>query len=581
MNKIALVTCLLFCAVFFTACDKDKEDEIEEEKEIPALKQNIDGARIAWDFSTRVRISPAEGKPPGYYGYARMIELHDGRLACVYEATPGNTEIVFSTDNGSSWSLPQIVFQTQNNTTMAVPNIIELSDQSILVACNPRPREPYTEDRLFGIKVIKSTDGGSSWSAEQTVYEAKSTFEDGCWEPAFVQLPSGEVQLFFANESMYTSSNEQNISMLRSDDFGESWTDEPVIAGFRQGRRDGMPVPLLLPDEGELLVAIEDNKIGEFKPAIYHEKIVDNWNDGTISGTDSRRAYQPLSVAFSDNIYAGAPYLARLETGEVLLSYQANWNRDSRWDLSAMMVEIGDNSGSLFSKRTIPFDIPITKSGLWNSLAVISGNTPVAITSTNAYSASSTEVWMVKGYVIPEYEIKTGTATVDGELNDNSWQGDWPYFIGYKSARNLSASLCVDESFLYVGVEVNNLPAGFEAGSKVTFLLDTERKGYEKPHEGIYSFECGFNGQVIIKQGSYGEWADENVPDEVLCQVKNMDNASQLELAIPLQSLGSNLVNSIGVNFVLSYQAQGSTINESITNSEISGPYTWCPATIK
>lgn len=45
---------------------------------------------------------------------------------------------------------------------------------------------------------------------------------------------------------------------------------------------------------GITLIAVEDNKVGEFKPAIYREKLTDIWADGFISDNDSRRLYQPL-----------------------------------------------------------------------------------------------------------------------------------------------------------------------------------------------------------------------------------------------------------------------------------------------
>ena len=353
-----LILSLISCAIF------EKEQVSQDE---PAQKENLDGIRIAWDFRTMVKIAPASYQPPGYYGYARLIQLNDKRLACVYETSAGNTELVFSHDEGKSWDDPQIVFETKNNIAMAVPEIIELNDNSILVACNPRPRTPYTDDRKFGIKVRKSSDGGKSWHQEKLIYEAQSTFVNGCWEPVFLQLPDGEVQLFFANEGIYTTSNEQNISMFRSFDFGEQWTGEPEITGFREGRRDGMPVPLLLIDKGELLVAVEDNKVGEFKPAVYREKLADNWKDGFISGDDPRRLYHPLQNPLAEEIYAGAPYLVRLESGEVLLSYQSTLNRSRRWNQSSMTVEIGDDAGNLFNRRSVPFKIPLEKSGLWNS----------------------------------------------------------------------------------------------------------------------------------------------------------------------------------------------------------------------
>ena len=212
-----------------------------------------------------------------------------------------------------------------------------------------------------------------------------------------------------------------------------------------------MPVPLLLSDKRELLVSIEDNKAGEFKPSVYHEKISDNWSDGTINADDPRRNYHPLKDPLSLDVYAGGPYLARLHTGEVLLSYQTTWNRNKKWDYSSMAVEIGDDAGTLFSRRSVPFFIPLSKWGLWNSLSVIGENTPVAITSTNAFSANSTEVWMISGRIIPEFEIPAGTANMDGILDDDCWNGAWPYFVGSRSETNLQATLLADSAITLYG----------------------------------------------------------------------------------------------------------------------------------
>ncbi len=572
--------CLLSCAVFVMACNKG--NDITEEREIPAIKQNIEGIRIAWDYGSMVKIAPADGRTIAYCGYSRLIQLHNNRLACVYETSAGNVELVFSDDLGMTWSVPQIIFAKENNINMAVPDIIELRDHSLLIACNPRPLEPYSDDRKFGIKVRKSIDGGENWLDEKLLYEAQSTFNNGCWEPSFAQLPDGEVQLFFSNEGIYTSSDEQNISVLRSNDNGNNWTAEPEIVGFRQGRRDGMPAPLVLEDKGEIIVAIEDNKVGQFKPGIYHEKITENWTNGYVTADDVRRDYHPLEDPFDEAVYAGGPYLARLKTGEVLLSYQSTWNRSDIWDRSCQHIEIGDDSGRQFKNRSVPFKIPLSKWGLWNSVSVIEdGTVPVAITSTNAYSYSSTEVWMIKGHVIPEYEIKTGSPTIDGDLKDECWQTDWPYFVGHESPTNMRAFLCIDDNNLYVAASVDNPTSEFAFNGKVTFQLDTHRKGYEAPHDGNYSFECGFDGQIVIKEGNYGEWVERDAPGEVQCQVKNNGSASQLELAIPMQLIGNNLNRTMGVNIVLSYQAQGSTINELMANCDDNSPYTWCPVIIE
>ena len=546
----------------------------------PAVQTPVDGIRIAWDYSSMVKIAPANDQPPGYYGYARLIQLHDKRLACVYETSAGNIELAFSLDLGKSWERPQVVFETKKNIAMAVPEIIELKDHSILVGCNPRPRKPYNDDRKFGIKVRKSNDGGKNWLSEQVIYEALSTFENGCWEPSFAQLPSGEVQLFYANEGVYTTSNEQNISMFKSVDSGKTWTTTPTIIGFRAGRRDGMPVPLLLPEKNELLVAVEDNKVGEFKPTIYREKLTDNWADGFISANDSRRLYQPLKDQLADNIYAGAPYLARLQSGEVLLSYQSNIDRTNLWNQSAMVVEIGDDAGTLFSRRSIPFVIPSTKSGLWNSLAVIQENIPVAITSTNGFSSNSTEVWMIKGHVIPEFVVLQGTPTVDGQITDACWQQEWPYFVGHKSNVQMKAMLCLDETNLFLAAQIDEADLASDASNEVVFQLDTERKGYEKPHTGIFAFHCNFNGNLAVEEGNSGNWENQKEIGSLQYKITKQGNLYLMELSIPLKYFKMDFKNenTMGINFILKYKLKsGYTVEESVSPNDNNRPYTWSP----
>jgi len=578
MFKILAIS-MISLAVSF-ACKKNPPDD---GKPHPKILKCTDGIRISWDYSTLRRIAPLPGRPAGYYGYARMIETSDGILACIYESSAGNIEITTSPDKGNSWSQPGIVFSNRNNINMAVPDIIELSDHSILAACNPRPKAPYTDERRFGIRVRKSTDGGKSWGPDQLIYEADYTFENGCWEPAFVQLPDGEVQLFFSNEAVYTSSGEQNISFFRSKDFGDTWTSNPEIAGFRAGRRDGMPVPLVLADKGELLVSIEDNKTGEFKPTIYREQIINNWHDGTITADDPRRSYHPLSEPLPAGIYAGGPFIERLKTGEVLLSYQSNLNRSKLWDRSAMIVEIGDDRGTVFSRRTVPFLIPDAGWGLWNSLAVIDGNTPVAITSTNAFSDYSTEVWMIKGKVIPEVLIPQGTPEIDGHPGDSCWQGTRPYFVGHNGKTSLSASLCFDANCLFVAGSLTNADAAAEPGiapdAEISFQLDTERKGYAETHTGIFNFQITAGGTLTIRQGENGVWNEEAAPGAVPLKVVETDHGCVFEMAIPhgYTGISPDPANSLGVNFTLRYRTASGLINEeSIGSNKPGQPFTWC-----
>ncbi|AQG79972.1 hypothetical protein AWR27_11935 [Spirosoma montaniterrae] len=365
---------------------------------VPPTKQannTTTQSTLVWDQQTRRKVSTGPGIR--YSGYARLVQLHDRSLLAVYEAD-GSIVAVRSQDMGNSWSAPVVIAARQPGLNMAVPDVLELNDRSILVCYNPRPN-PIDPARRFGIRTKKSYDGGQIWRDERLLYEAGYRFDDGCWEPSARQLPSGEILLFFANEGVYLTSNEQNISLLRSANNGLTWSQEPQIVSFRAGSRDGMPVPLLLNNGREWVVAIEDNGFRNFKPYIVRSTLTQNWQQPVLHNSPDR--WPALAEPLPDSIYAGAPYLRQLPTGETLLSYQGTEGRVNDIKFADMKVVIGDSSARNFGSKSVPFIIPANKSALWNSLSILADSTIVALTSTNAYSADGTvDVWMIKGRFI-------------------------------------------------------------------------------------------------------------------------------------------------------------------------------------
>jgi hypothetical protein len=358
---------------------------------IPAKRKHI-----VWDQQSLRKVSSSEFGKGG--GYGRMLQLLDKSLICVYESS-GSTVAVRSNDLGASWSASITVAARTNGISMAVPDLIQLKSGRLIVFYNPRPIKESPEKK-FGIRCKTSDDNGKSWSAEQVIYEADWQFENGCWEPSAVQLPGGEIRLFFANESDYRQSNEQNISMLRSVDSGDSWTSNREIVSFRKGFRDGMPVPILLDNTQEVAFAIEDNGDGNFKPYIIRTSLKKKWS---VVETDSPNRNYALTERLNKEIYAGAPYLRQLKSGETILSYQGTEGRVNKMQNADMKVVVGDASARNFDAKSVPFKIPADKSCLWNSLAVLDDDTIIAVASTNAYSERS-EIWMIKGRLVPDEE---------------------------------------------------------------------------------------------------------------------------------------------------------------------------------
>jgi len=378
-----------FCLLLSFGCGKKNETVVTSQK--PSVNSHIE-----WDYSTLKKVSSsAEGER--YCGYARMIQLHDQSLLAIYEAS-GNIVSVKSTDLGATWSAPISVAQSAVGTNMSVPDILELKDHSLLACYNPRPYD-ISPSRKFGIRTKKSYDGGLTWKEEKLLYEAGYEFKNGCWEPSAIQLPDGEIQLYFANEGDYLNSDEQNISMLRSKDNGLTWTKKAEVVSFRAGKRDGMPVPLLLNNGKEIVFAIEDNGFDTFKPYIIRNTIKDNWAS-TVDANSTNRSYA-LADKIDDKIYAGAPYLRQLKTGETILSYQGTEGRTNKMEFADMKVVVGDDQARNFDRKSTPFIIPANKSCLWSSVTVLRDNTIVAVTSTNAYSNHS-EIWMIKGRLVQD-----------------------------------------------------------------------------------------------------------------------------------------------------------------------------------
>lgn len=382
---------LSLCFLYALACS-GKNGQIETGKDKHA-EPVTDTSAIQWDKSTLVKVAaPPQGKP--YAGYARLLELNDSRLLCVYEAD-GSIWQVISNDYGKSWQGAKIIAEREEGVNMAVPDILKLKNGSLLLMYNPRPYD-IDPSRRFAIRVKISRDNGLSWGAMQEIYKAGYQFENGCWEPSAIQLPDGTIQLYFANEGIFTTSDEQNISMLSSDDNGLSWSSAPQVISFRAGKRDGMPVPLLLKGSQRIAVAIEDNGLGNFKPYIITNTLAEGWKTTVDAGSPNR--IYAMSNPVDNKVYAGAPYLRQLSSGETILSYQGTEGRaDNRLENAVMKVMVGNNLAQNFSGRTEPFNIPAGKAGLWNSITILKDDTIAALTSTNAWGNGVMEVWMIKG----------------------------------------------------------------------------------------------------------------------------------------------------------------------------------------
>ena len=332
---------------------------------------------------------------PGVYARIKKVK---NRHALVYNT--GNAALIrFSKDECNSWSEP-IKVAEEKGYTFTNCELLQLKSGKLLYMWNARPHSGT--GLPFKIMYAMSDNGGNHWDEAHNLYIADSNFENGCWEPIALQLPNGEIQIYFANEAPYTDSNEQEISLMRSFDDCNTWTKAEKVC-FRKKFRDGMPSPIYLPHSKEIVLAIEDNGIkGRFKPVTVRTS--ENWNDGYVATNDSRRV-EALSETCSlpDSIYAGAPYLINLGKSHTLLSIQSTEGRKGDNERFAnMQVYVGDKNARNFKNRSTPVpDLPENAQALWNSITQLDENTVIAIMSIYGLKNQPGGIWTVKGKIVP------------------------------------------------------------------------------------------------------------------------------------------------------------------------------------
>jgi len=388
LGRSALVLTLAAAAAVASGCAASPIGR-DEASTVPAAP-SATTAWIDWATDTLTLIQPGGG-------YGRILRLDSGELLCGFDLG-GRIHVRHSRDEGKTWQPPILVAEWRQG-SLTNTELLQLRRGALLCFYNERPhgrrREPEGEAHPFAISLARSEDGGRSWQAPVRLYTGGVHSQQGCWEPAAIQLPSGEVQLYFANESPYPDSDEQEITLLRSHDGGRRWS-APERVSFRAGFRDGMPVPLLLEGGRGIALAIEDNGLsGNFKPVIIFTPLEDNWRSGCVGG-DSPRRWSALATPLPPPVYAGAPYLRRLPSGETLLSFQQSDSGDLMKD-TRMVVCIGDAGARHFARPSHPFPQAPGIGQLWNSLFVKDARTVTALSTTTINGTGG--LWSMDGHL--------------------------------------------------------------------------------------------------------------------------------------------------------------------------------------
>lgn len=576
MNATTITTpdCLdLFAAQRSRTCGATDAQEIGNDG-VLSSSSYYDCLRICWDYNQRRFVNGGV--------YSRLKVLSDGTLVCAYSA---GADVVLRKSVDGRWDSPiRVATDSLRQYSYTNSELIELSDGTQMYAWNARSTNG--SGKPYKIMAAYSKDGGKSWTEPQNIFVAGTTWDEGCWEPVMLQLPSGELQIYFANEYLVPD-KQQNITMMRSFDNGVSW-QKPEVVSFRKGARDGMPVPVYLKNHKGIVFAIEDNGLnGTFKPVIIRTATADNWKSGAVLADSPNRwpALAPTERLHA-SVYAGAPYLIQLSSGETLLSVQSSESRLSNGtlDCSIMQVYVGDDEARNFSCKSTPFPFePNSKvNTLWCAMTQLDENRVMATASVSGMK-SSNGIWTSTGYIFRPMQARYVSHSPT----------DWSriptgMFIGAESPAQafVRTAWSVDSLFFRFAVKdacirTTELNEPLSEGDGVELFIDPRKSDDSVLTTGQFRCLVGANGKGCTMQTVSAEWVAWKSGFRH-CVQQTADGYEVL-MAVPWKTIGGRPPKKdLTVCFSLHNRDDDMPVqHENMSGGEPHNPKTWLRCVLK
>jgi len=358
----------------------------------PPVDTSTPNINITWDTAS-IKIS----HDVYYAEYGRICRVNANTLLLTYHCGGvtdywNNIALRRSTDNGNTWSAAQILLADN------VPGYYGFSDPDILLLKNGWLMLAFVgrgnpdDNTHDNVQICISKDGGLTWSTPKIIALGRS------WEPGMVQLPDGDIEMFYSSEAKWwpSSSPQQDILFIHSTDNGNTWTF-PVEVADASGDRDGMPVPVLLNDNKGIVFSIES--VNNFNsPWLMWSSTAARWNYAGDGTTQNGRRW----LVTNNTVFGGAPFLVQLSTGEILLSFQAADGRNigSDWQKSTMLIYAGNTVAKNFTRlNTEPWPgLPVNEGAYYSSIFLKDDSTAVLVTSRN-FPDGHSEVWWKEGHI--------------------------------------------------------------------------------------------------------------------------------------------------------------------------------------
>ncbi len=456
--------------------------------------------RIGWDFRSYKNFKYYNiSNKPGVTGdnshYPRTKRLNNGDLLMVFMDGQLGWTIYSrkSTDDGLTWSDAYCVREPykdaakgNDDVCFACPDFLELPDGTILLVYHWRYNNGFNDypntNKNCGIEMIKSVDHGATFdlSTARRIYSGRN------WEPSLLQLPTGEIQMFFTDSHTQVQKTAgirpiPAVGMLRSFDNGNTWQPEynpespstVHISRSLEGTedyKDGMPVGQYLHNDKGIAVALERDG-GTQTPWIVWSSKDANWNYTDFTGLQQLGPGLDRKWPVHKDLRGFAPYMAKLPTGEILVQSNGKYkSEDGLWLL------IGDEEAKNFDHASKVFR---NVNAWWGSVAYI-GKNQIFSSGNVGYDTGDKkrEILVTKGYinrkmVLDKKELPEASLAGFDKTDGTSW------FVGNLCQQQYFLQMAYTDNYLHIKAYVYDRKVNaYTIKDAVQLLLFRAKKTY-------------------------------------------------------------------------------------------------------
>ena len=526
-------------------------------------KEDI-GVRISWDQRSYQEVTQSVIGNMGYTEtnlyYPRVKDLSDGSLLFTFSNHHYGWDIYAarSEDEGSNWSDAYCIAHSYDTTytdsegvtkpdriVYVNPDFTELQDGRIILAFQWRYSGGYGDlpktNENCGIMVSFSSDKGKSWTMPREVYRGR------CWEPALMQLPSGEIPMYITSSQDIKDKTFPRTSVIRSFDGGETWqgkaccgiNDNEAISRSYDDRfaYDGMPTGVLLSGGRGILVPLESwhgRYVVDQTPIVVKTTMEENWRTDQEKILREGGPDYPMKKEVNRDFQGYGPYGGILPTGEVLILSNGTYK-----GVQGGWTFIGDCTGDNFHFATAPF----TSDEYWGCIDYIGGNKVFACATYKYKDEAGVGrgmIRMLKGRLNYAKVLGKGHLEMDPIASFGQEDSSW-WFLGKKFPSPIFVNFAYTADAFEVGTYVfdDKLSSFTPENSDAPAILIARSNG------SVYEMVVNAEGKWILYKEEGYSWhliASGTTPDIEVQGTLNNDKDQDLgfaaKVSIPWKDLG-------------------------------------------